>query len=108
MALAGALRADQQHDAVRPVRPTLDQTQRYTAQLQPLINKSFPETDIAFAIIGFDPMSGLANPSGGMIGQVLKPWNQRSRSAAALAAEAIDSGRAKALLIAEMGWLITA
>jgi len=66
---------------------TLDQTQRYTAQLQPLINKSFPETDIAFAIIGFDPMSGLANPSGGMIGQVLKPWNQRSRGAAMLAAQ---------------------
>jgi len=66
---------------------TLDQTQRYTAQLQPLIKKSFPETDIAFGIIGFDPMSGLANASGGMIGLVLKPWNQRVRSAAATAAQ---------------------
>jgi len=66
---------------------TLDQTQRYTAQIQPLIKQSFPETDIAFAIIGFNPTSGLADASGGMIGQVLKPWNQRTRSAATLAAQ---------------------
>jgi multidrug efflux pump len=66
---------------------TIDQTQRYTAQLQPLIKQSFPETDVAFTIIGFDLTSGLADASGGMIGLVLKPWNQRSRDAATLATE---------------------
>ncbi|MFT3868650.1 MAG: efflux RND transporter permease subunit [Nibricoccus sp.] len=65
---------------------TLDQTQRYTAQLQPMINQSIPETKVAFMILGFDPQAGLPNPSGGMIGQVLKPWSERTRSAATIAA----------------------
>ncbi len=66
---------------------TIDQTQRYAAQLQPLIHQSFPETDVAFTILGFDPGSGLPNPSGGMIGQVLKPWEKRTRSAGTLATQ---------------------
>lgn len=66
---------------------TIDQTQRYTAQLHPMIRQSFPETDVAFMILGFDPMAGLPSPSGGMVGQVLKPWDQRHRGAGLIASQ---------------------
>ncbi len=61
---------------------TLEQTQLYTGRLTPLIQQQMPEVEVPFMIIGFDPATGLSNPSGGMTGLVLKPWNQRTRSAA--------------------------
>jgi len=64
---------------------TMEQTQRYTAQLQPMFNESFPEVGTNFLIIGFDPMSNLPTASGGMAGLVLKPWDQRARGAEAIA-----------------------
>lgn len=64
---------------------TIDQTQRYTRQIQPMIEQQFPETDVAFAILGVDPMAGLPSPSGGITGLVLKPWAQRARGAVAVA-----------------------
>ena len=64
---------------------TMEQTQRYTAQLQPMFNESFPEVGTNFLIIGFDPMSDLPTASGGMAGLVLKPWDQRARGAEAIA-----------------------
>ena len=64
---------------------TLEQTQRYTAQLQPMIEDSFPEVGTNFLILGFDPSSNLPTASGGMTGLVLKPWDQRTRGAAAVA-----------------------
>lgn len=64
---------------------TLEQTQLYTNKLNPIIEQTFPEVDVRFMILGFDPTVGLANPSGGMMGLVLKPWEQRTRPAAAIA-----------------------
>jgi len=61
---------------------TLEQTQLYTDRLNPIIQEQMPEVDVRFMILGFDPASGLANPSGGMTGLVLKPWGQRTRGAA--------------------------
>ncbi len=66
---------------------TLDQTQRYSRQLQPMIKEQFPETDVAFMVLGFDPGAGLPSPSGGFIGQVLKPWSERHRGAGQLATQ---------------------
>lgn len=64
---------------------TLEQTQLYTDKLNPLVAQNIPEADVRFMILGFDPTVGLANPSGGMMGVVLKPWEERSRGAAAVA-----------------------
>jgi len=64
---------------------TLDQTRIYTDRVYPLMKQVAPETDVSFMILGFDPTTGLANPSGGMVGQVLKPWDQRQRGAAQIA-----------------------
>ena len=60
---------------------TMEQTQRYTSQLQPMLDKSFPEVGTNFLIIGFDPSANLPTASGGMAGLVLKPWEQRTRGA---------------------------
>ena len=64
---------------------TMEQTQRYSSQLQTLLAKSFPEVDVSFLIIGSDPTTNLPAPSGGMAGLVLKPWDQRARDAGLLA-----------------------
>jgi multidrug efflux pump len=64
---------------------TLEQTERYTAQLQPMLAQSFPEVGTNFLILGFDPASNLPTASGGMAGLVLKPWDQRTRGAVAIA-----------------------
>jgi multidrug efflux pump len=66
---------------------TIDQTRRYTSQIQPMVKEQFPETDVAFMILGFDPSAGLPSPSGGMAGLVLKPWSERARSAGTLATQ---------------------
>ncbi|HLP06716.1 MAG TPA: efflux RND transporter permease subunit [Opitutaceae bacterium] len=66
---------------------TLEQTERHTAQLQPMLTRSFPEVGTNFLILGFDPTSNLPTASGGMAGLVLKPWDQRTRGAVALANE---------------------
>ncbi|WP_415909938.1 efflux RND transporter permease subunit [Oleiharenicola sp. Vm1] len=64
---------------------SLEQTDRYTSALYPLVQKELPETRIDFSVLGFDPSAGLPSPSGGMTGLVLAPWDQRHRSAAAVA-----------------------
>ncbi|HLP03624.1 MAG TPA: efflux RND transporter permease subunit [Opitutaceae bacterium] len=66
---------------------TLEQTERHTAQLQPMLARSFPEVGTNFLILGFDPTSNLPTASGGMAGLVLKPWDQRTRGAVAIANE---------------------
>ena len=71
---------------------TLEQTQRYTDLLGPLVAQHIPEADVRFMILGFDPTVGLANPSGGMMGLVLKPWEQRTRGAAAVATAVATQG----------------
>ena len=38
---------------------TLDQTQKYTGPLYPLMKESMPEVDVAFTILGFEPSWGL-------------------------------------------------
>ncbi|PTY05681.1 multidrug efflux protein [Opitutaceae bacterium EW11] len=65
---------------------SLDQSARHVGQLQPMIERLFPEMDVTFNILGFDPTTGLPNPSGGMNAMVLKPWNQRARGAGTIAA----------------------
>jgi len=60
---------------------TLDQTKLYSRNIYPLLQKAVPEVDVTFTILGFDPMTGLSNPSGGMTGFVLKPWDKRQRGA---------------------------
>lgn len=66
---------------------TLEQTQGYARSLNPRIRQHIPEVDVNFMILGFDPSTGLANPSGGMAGLVLKPWDNRERGAADVANE---------------------
>ncbi len=65
---------------------TLEQTQLYTGKLNPMVADALTEARVRFMILGFDPTTGLSNPSGGMMGLVLKPWEQRTRSAAQVAA----------------------
>ncbi|HLP25122.1 MAG TPA: efflux RND transporter permease subunit, partial [Acidobacteriota bacterium] len=65
---------------------SLEQTDRYVSALYPLVQQHLPETKIDFSVLGFDPTVGLPSPSGGMTGLVLVPWEQRKRSAAAVAA----------------------
>jgi len=67
---------------------TIDQSQRYSNHLYPILRQAAPEMDVAFSILGFDPTTGLSNPSGGMTGLVLKPWSQRERGAAQVATAA--------------------
>ncbi|HVU33458.1 MAG TPA: efflux RND transporter permease subunit [Opitutaceae bacterium] len=64
-----------------PVNATLEQTLRYSDQLEAMINR-LPEQRAFFSVTGFDIGSGLPNASAGFTGIALKPWNERTRSSA--------------------------
>jgi multidrug efflux pump len=60
-----------------------EQTLRFTEQLNQLV-AGFPETEKFFTVTGYDPVGGMPATSAGMIGWVLKPWNQRDRKSVAM------------------------
>ncbi len=59
---------------------SLEQSMRYSDLVYDEITKS-PASLNAFQITGADPVGGLPAPNAGLIGWVLKPWNQRDLKA---------------------------
>lgn len=74
---------------------TIDQARRYTSGIAE-ITSSIPENEMSFLVLGVDFSTGLSNPSSGLMGWALKPWEQRTRSSS----EVLDEFAARSSSVA--------